>query len=71
MQMMSEDVRNLKKGLEELKSEKEKEPDNFVIFISFHMCNLQEKILHVYWVYITDSKLSAQTSYCYMHVEMV
>ena len=41
--MLSEDVRNLKKGLEELKSEKEKEPDNFVIFISFHTCNLQEK----------------------------
>ena len=45
MQMMSEDVRNLKKGLEELKSEKEKEPDNFVIFISFYMCNPHKKTM--------------------------
>ena len=51
MQMLSEDVRNLKKGLEELKSEKEKEPDNFVIFISFHMCNLREKTVCALGVY--------------------
>lgn len=36
MQMLSEDTRNLRKGLEELKFEREKEPDNFIVFISSH-----------------------------------
>ena len=36
MQMLSEDTRNLKKGLEELKFEREKDPDNFIVFISSH-----------------------------------
>ena len=53
--MLSEDVRNLKKGLDELKSEKELEPDNFVIFISFHTCNLQEETVCIGCMYIVSA----------------
>ena len=33
-QILGEDVRNLRVGLEDVKKEKEKEPDNFIIFVS-------------------------------------
>ena len=33
-QILGEDVRNLRVGLEDVKIEKEKEPDNFIIFVS-------------------------------------
>ena len=35
MQLLSEDVVLLNKGLEDIKEEKEKEPNNFIIFISY------------------------------------
>ena len=33
-QILAEDVRNLRVGLEDVKTEKEKEPDNFILFVS-------------------------------------
>ena len=33
-QIVAEDVQNLRAGLEDVKAEKEKEPDNFILFIS-------------------------------------
>ena len=33
-QILAEDVRNLRAGLEDVKTEKEKEPDNFILFVS-------------------------------------
>ena len=33
-QIIAEDVRNLRVGLEDVKAEKEREPDNFILFIS-------------------------------------
>ena len=33
-QIVAEDVHNLRAGLEDVKVEKDKEPDNFILFIS-------------------------------------
>ena len=39
LQILSEDVKNLRKGLEELEEEESREADNFIIFISFQHHN--------------------------------
>lgn len=38
-QLVAEDVHNLRMGLDAVKKEKELEPDNFILFISYSILN--------------------------------
>ena len=43
MQTLSADVQGLRKGLDLTKTERDKQPDNYVIFVSF--CNVAKLFL--------------------------
>ena len=43
MQLLTEDVQLLKKGLQDVKEEKDKEPNNFIIFISYSQLRMHSK----------------------------